>query len=304
MRKIKHYKGTTGDLKADSWNFHTNAINRLDDGPRKTLLASMEAEIHSQYDNYVDKFQSNTLEQLQSIDLQETIHVHPKKDALQYQYSFKKIVFADLFKQLSSDDEGRQSILCPNCQAEPSHTLDHCIPKGEFPEYSDHPLNLMLCCQDCNGRKSSTWRQGGKRTQLNLYLDDIPDIQYLFVNVSMVDGLPFAEFEIHQTAGISDELYEKIKGHYGKPLELCKVKYVTKTYDALSNLRTELRPAYEKLPPDEAKASLMETVRAWQIKYGRNYWLALLLEACANKPDVWLWFMTKEEDINPQVANI
>ena len=51
----------------------------------------------------------------------------------------------------------------------------------------------------------------------------------------------------------------------------------------------------EELPIEEAKSALAETVREWKQKYGRNYWKALLLEACGNNEEVWQWLMTKED---------
>lgn len=304
MQKIKHYQGSKNDIKEDSWDFHTNAVSRLKKGNHKTILTALEPQLEAQYDCFAEHFKNNTLELLQPMDLQETADVHPKKDALLKQYVFDKKVFRDLYSQLSTDSKGRKNALCPNCQVEEAHTLDHCLPKAEFPEFADHPLNLMLCCQDCNGRKNATWRSRGKRTQLNLYLDDIPDIQYLFVTVEMVDGLPVARYRVRQTEGIDDELYNKIEGHYGFPLNLCDVKFYAKTYVALSNFRSYLRPAYRRLPLEVAKQVLAETVSDLQQMFGRNYWEALLLEACAQNSDVWQWLMTKEEIVNPQTRTL
>jgi hypothetical protein len=84
-------------------------------------------------------------------------------------------------------------------------------------------------------------------------------------------------------------------------LKLCKKKFVEKAYDALSELRTSLRPAYEKLSAEQAKEAMTETVAEWKRKYGQNYWKAVLLEACGANSEVWTWFMSKEEDVNPQV---
>lgn len=300
MRKIRHYKGNGQTLFDDSWTFHSTALARLDDGPKKTIIKDLEPELKSQYRLYADRFSSDKLEDLNPLDLNETKDFHPKKDALQYQYAFEKKKFVELYKQLSTDIRGRKSILCPNCQADDAHTLDHYLPKTDFPEFSDNPLNLILCCQDCNGKKGKRWRKDGKRIQLNLYLDNIPDVKYLYVTVNMVNGLPDATFEVKRPIGATDAIFDKIENHYSK-LKLCSKKFVEKTYDALSELRSSLRPAYEKLSEAQAKESMMETVVEWKRKYGQNYWKAVLLEACGANPEVWTWFMTKEEDVNPQV---
>lgn len=63
--------------------------------------------------------------------------------------------------------------LCPFCGGLGQvHTLDHYLPKANFPIYSVSPANLVPCCRDCNtGKGTSIGTQLCEQT-LHPYLDD------------------------------------------------------------------------------------------------------------------------------------
>jgi hypothetical protein len=51
-------------------------------------------------------------------------------------------------------------------------TLDHYLPKSNFPAYSILPVNLVPCCRDCNTGKSNSSGTGIHEQTLHPYLDD------------------------------------------------------------------------------------------------------------------------------------
>lgn len=53
-------------------------------------------------------------------------------------------------------------------------TLDHYLPKNEFPEFSVLGENLVPCCAACNTRREGWLNQSGRRTTLNFYRDRLP----------------------------------------------------------------------------------------------------------------------------------
>lgn len=61
---------------------------------------------------------------------------------------------------------------CPLC-ADLGHvrTLDHYLPKANFPLYSVHPGNLVPCCRDCNTGKNASFGQFLHEQALHPYLD-------------------------------------------------------------------------------------------------------------------------------------
>lgn len=63
--------------------------------------------------------------------------------------------------------------LCPFCGGLGQvHTLDHYLPKANFPLYSILPANLVPCCRDCNTGKSNTFGAQLHEQTLHPYLDD------------------------------------------------------------------------------------------------------------------------------------
>ncbi|MEQ9435648.1 HNH endonuclease [Hyphomonas sp.] len=50
-------------------------------------------------------------------------------------------------------------------------TLDHYLPKANFPLYSIVPTNLVPCCRDCNSGKSNTFPTNANRQTIHPYLD-------------------------------------------------------------------------------------------------------------------------------------
>lgn len=62
--------------------------------------------------------------------------------------------------------------LCPFCGGLGQvRTLDHYLPKANFPAFSVHPKNLIPCCRDCNDGKNSSFGIGADEQALHPYLD-------------------------------------------------------------------------------------------------------------------------------------
>lgn len=74
-----------------------------------------------------------------------------------------------IYNQLKVTANGK----CPFC-GDIGHvrTLDHFIPKANFPLYSVMPANLVPCCRDCNSDKLNTFSQTIDRQTLHPYFDD------------------------------------------------------------------------------------------------------------------------------------
>lgn len=164
------------------------------------------------------------------------------------------------------------------------NTLDHLIPKTEFAEFSDHPVNLMPCCSDCNSKKSSNWRVGNERKYLNLYLDELPKIQYLFVSLSIVDSTIKAKFTVENRNHIEVTLFQKIINHY-EDLELCKRFSLN-----CDNTISELKNLLKQIKIHVAKEKIIESVEKAEDEnrnyYGYNYWKSLLIIECCKNHDI------------------
>ena len=103
---------------------------------------------------------------------------------------------------------------CQSCTINDGSTFDHIVPQGEFAEFIVHPKNLINQCGDCNPRKNASWRISGKRTTLNLYLDQLPDVQYLFVTADVGNLAIETNFYLENQHGIDPDLFELISKPY------------------------------------------------------------------------------------------
>ncbi len=62
--------------------------------------------------------------------------------------------------------------LCPFCGGlGHAWTLDHYLPKANFPAYSVHPSNLVPCCRDCNSGKNASFGRSVNEQSLHPYLE-------------------------------------------------------------------------------------------------------------------------------------
>lgn len=62
--------------------------------------------------------------------------------------------------------------LCPFCGGlGHAGTLDHYLPKANFPAYSVHPHNLVPCCRDCNSGKNASFGAELHEQTIHPYFD-------------------------------------------------------------------------------------------------------------------------------------
>lgn len=281
MKKCRHYP------KDRAFDFHLGVVGRKNKGNTKTTVQTMEASLKAAYLNYTHEFENDSLEVLSPIKVNKN-----QKGALQNLYSFSSKSFVDLREVLTVDEKGRKSLLCPNCTIETVGTFDHLLPQNEFPEFSDNPLNLIPCCSTCNSKKNSVWRKNGERVFLNLYIDDLPDVQYLFVTVKMQNDVPTVKYTIENRNNINSNLFKKIKNHYDK-LELCR-RFKEASDSVIGELEDLIEPLRDCLFEDNIKDVIIENARKEQQRYGFNYWKAIFKIACCENEDVFK-FLTQTE---------
>lgn len=273
MKKIQPYKG-------DTFDFHMEVLSRKQKGEQKIIVQSLAQNIKIQFEQYDKKMINDSLHELMAMPV--TLE---HKKALQNMYSYKMKPFQNLKKELTTDSNNRISNLCPNCTIETIGSFDHCIPQSEFSEFSDNPLNLMPCCSTCNSKKNAVWRKEGKRVFLNLYIDNIPDIQYLFVNISIIKNVPLVLYFIDNRNHVDDELYNKINNHYSK-LELCR-RFSENSHDVISELEREIKNYVPVLSEDTVKNIIIDKANEERSIYGFNNWKSLLKIECCNNQIVF-----------------
>ena len=174
-------------------------------------------------------------------------------------------------------------MLCPNCTLTDCSQLDHYIPKTEFPEFSANPRNLMQCCSICNQKKLDRWLNGKQAIFLNLYLDDLPQVQYLFVDISIENGVPMIKFYLNNRTNIDPTLFSRIESHYGE-LDLCN-RFVERADSFISEILRDYIAAKEaSITVENFIEMLKSRAKQEQKDFGFNYWKAILtLECCKSQ---------------------
>lgn len=272
MKAIKVYSG-------DSFEFHKEVVAnkkyRPKDPTYKDRIIALTPTIKELFKRHDQHFENDTLARL----VPERFSDDQQMD-LESLYKYSTTPFIRLKTILTTDDNGCIQPLCPFCTINNANTLDHLIPKAEFPEFSDNPKNLMPCCSECNGLKSTIWRENTERKYLNLYLDDLPEKQFLFVRLTLQDGAICAKYFLENREEIDNKLFTRIANHYDK-LCLCK-RFSKNSENIVSELKFLLNSCKEHLPEDTIKDIIYDYANKERKRYGWNYWKAILIIECCN----------------------
>lgn len=183
-------------------------------GPTKTLLQQIHRSVSLRYTEYITAFQNNNLQSMTELP---AMQAH--KDQLQSCYISSTKPLRDVFKAIKTAQTSRMLQRCPYCGITLPNTFDHYLPKGRFPEFSAHTLNLVPCCSSCNSSKNERWLDGVNRIFINYYLDPLPDDQYLQAQIISTPGslAIAAEFSLVRPPAITDDqLWALIESHYDK----------------------------------------------------------------------------------------
>lgn len=268
MKKRKLYPNSP-------FKFHKYAVSRKRNAS-KEIVERITCKLRRRFGVYKRLMNEDNLEALVPLRL-----TKERKEALNDIYSYKSQAFRELRYILTTDNRNRQSNVCPCCLLDIVGTLDHIIPQTPFPEFSTNPYNLVPCCFTCNSKKNDDWRKNGIRTIIDFYIDDIPDIQFLYVQMSVVNNLLEINFFLDFPIGYDVVLKSRIKEHYRK-LNLL-ARYKENVDDVIDKLQIDISTHVDNgLDEDIIKTVIKSKANGYQRKFGINYWKALLMHNCAD----------------------
>lgn len=102
---------------------------------------------------------------------------------------------------------------CPFCGVGIVTTLDHYLPKTEYPTYAVTPFNLVASCADCNKKKSTIVSTKREEEFMHPYYDDFDDEIWLKTKIIFTDDVIF-NFYVEKPADWNQEKYERAKNHF------------------------------------------------------------------------------------------
>jgi hypothetical protein len=263
----------------DPFDFHKNVVstkrNTNDDPELKTRLSSYDTDIESVFNTYTNEFIKNKLE-----DLDAEGYIGEKKKDLLKLYSYKAKTFQKLKVTLTTKNGNMIDNICQNCSISEVNSFDHILPKDDYCEFVVNPLNLFPCCTKCNSHKSTTWVVDGNRKFLNLYSDQLPEEQYLFVDIEITDGGLNINYSVSNSNNIDTNLFNIIDSHYDK-LKLCQ-RFKDNSDLVISELEVSIKKYKDKLSLEVIKETSIEECQEHQRISGQNYWKSILKLALLN----------------------
>lgn len=261
----------------DSFAFYESVRAKKRSAALVARLTTLDANLRLLFANYDQSFQRNNLQSLAAHGYR-----GQEKEDLGELYDYDSATLKKLKDKLTTTPSGRL-VKCQYCTINSVSTFDHFVPQGEFPEFIVHPKNLLCCCGDCNPRKGTQWRNVGQRTLLNLYLDTLPAVQYLFVTVDISFNSMETEFFLDNRNGIDNGLFQLLTDHYTK-LNLFK-RFSDEVDTVISTFRDVIEPFRANHTLQETKDFVIETIRREQAAYGHNYWQSVLKLQLINDDD-------------------
>jgi len=279
MKNLRYYNDSTIDFHKKVVDSKNNT--RLDPDYKSRLLTLNEV-ISDKFDTYDDLLAENKL--LESAPIE--FSIQNKKDLLKL-YSFKSKVINDLKIKLTSTEFNRISNTCQNCTINEVNSFDHVLPKEEFTEYVVNPKNLFPCCTECNSYKGTSYEDGGKPLFLNLYLDELPNEQYLFVNIDFNGGDIMSRFHVRNDGVIDEDLFDIIESHYTK-LHLFQ-RFCENSNSVISELVNTIKPNINVVTKEQMVTMITNKIRKDREVFGYNYWKSILELALMENEEFMEW---------------
>jgi len=233
-------------------------------------LHAIRPEINLTSKLYLEKFKTKTLEGLSASTIGAA-----QKETLSHLYRYGSAAIQNFKHRIELAQSRAVRYICQYCTLAPHDSFDHYVPYSEFPEFCVQALNLVPSCTACNRKKTSIWRIPGRRTTLNLYIDALPDIQYLFVDVFWdAQGEVNFKYRLTNSNSINEGLFDLISEHYARLDLLARFRKA-----AITEFTTLLTRAKKDLAFRNYN-EILEDVFLDGIdmrpKFGFNHWRAVL----------------------------
>jgi hypothetical protein len=171
---------------------------------------------------------------------------------------------------------------CPFCGIGESSTLDHYLPKENYPEFAIMSRNLVPSCSPCNTRKSRLVVDEDTNVRLFLhpYYDVIPLVPFVRAEVTLLNDLLVLSYSVAQPAGMDRRTYRHLHSHFSRLRLADRYRLMS-----LEHLRDRYRAFARFYGPTEDAERVAEELNQdaedLAEEYGPNHWRAVLYRALA-----------------------
>lgn len=264
MKSLKPFKGNCFDM-------HKKAVNKKHQGELKDRLTALTPLIEEEYKVFLENFDNNTL-CLQNANLV----LSKSKDDLLTLYKYQSKVAREIRENIKNQQVKTIISTCQNCTIDSANSLDHILPKAKYPEFIINPKNLFPCCTTCNSYKLDSKEDETGQKFLNLYLDKLPEIQYLFVDIieDKYGDIDFNFYLKNDQKEIPDDFFLVLQNHYEK-LHLFE-RFKLKSIEYVSELESKISAFQRSLSLKNIIQNLTIAIEDEKIAYGHNHWKCIL----------------------------
>ncbi len=165
-------------------------------------------------------------------------------------------------------------------------SLDHYLPKANYPQFSVFPHNLVPACRDCNTGKSNSLATNLNEQVLHPYFDDdfYFSVQWIFAMVVQTEPCSL-EFFVSPPDTWQDVQKGRVKQHFND-FDLAK-RYSIQTAEELSIVIDQRKGFMKEFTPERFCEYLQSVVDCTALF--ANHWKRVMYQALANNE----WFCTK-----------
>ena len=172
--------------------------------------------------------------------------------------------------------------ICPLCSQREATSLDHYLPKAEYPRLSIVSINLVPACTDCNKSKLVNWPKEPEEETIHPYYDDIENILWLKATV-IKSTPPSIKFSVETEEDLNELLSDRIKFHF-KSLSL-NILYGIQAASELRQINFRLITLFNQSGAVGVRNYLLEGVET-RSHNNINSWQTALYKEIANNE----WF--------------
>lgn len=172
--------------------------------------------------------------------------------------------------------------ICPLCSHRQVETLDHYLPKAEYPRLAVVPTNLIPSCTDCNKSKLVAYPTCAEEETLHPYFDNIEDYIWLIAEVNHTSPPTFS-FSISPPAHWGQLLIDRVNYHFNS-LNLSPL-YAVQAAVELNNINFGLQEIFESYGSVGVEDHLSRQARS-RYHVNKNSWQTALYLAMSNNE----WF--------------
>ncbi|RYF26790.1 MAG: hypothetical protein EOO42_00615 [Flavobacteriales bacterium] len=265
-----------------SFPLFEDAVDRKTDLVAKENLTNSFATLQVMFEEYDQLFNTNSIETIAT----NNVHIGIRTELLGM-YSYDNVAVSEIRRQLSQLQPKTVRYTCQYCSFESIEEMDHIVGQREFPEFTLHPKNLAPICSYCNRKKGQYWRVNNLKSTLNIFLDILPTVRYLFLNVfvDQYNELDF-DFQLNGNQAIADPLWQLIQRHFTKLELLSRMKKEAIKYFTEFQLRLRNQMVSGQSIADITQVTISTATDIRQ-NYGANHWKAVFEEGLIVNPLFW-----------------